>query len=296
MEFIQCNSGNYSAGRWQPIKYIVMHYTANNGDTARNNCDYYHNNGGIQASAHYFCDEYGVMQSVKESDTAWHCGAKSYWHPECRNSNSIGIEMCSRKHADGSYYIKPETVDNALALAKDIMQRYDIDADHVVRHYDVTGKHCPMPWVDDPQQWYDFKARLMADKGQADEEEEDVVRYKNIDEMPEWYRSEVQQLISAGALQGDSNGDLNISEDVVRGAIIGMRYTEAKNPHYHSVDEMPEYFREEAQELIDRGALLGDGKGDLNISEDALRSMIVCQRMIDEIKEWGELNGKKKQG
>lgn len=47
---------------------------------------------------------------------------------------------------------------------------------------------------------------------------------------------------------------------------------------------MPEYFRKEAQELIDRGALLGDGKGDLNISYDALRSMIVCQRMIDNVK------------
>ena len=47
---------------------------------------------------------------------------------------------------------------------------------------------------------------------------------------------------------------------------------------------MPEYFREEAQELIDRGALLGDANGDLNISYDALRSMIVCQRMVNKEK------------
>ena len=282
MEFIACNAANYHAGRTQPVRYIVMHYTANNGDTARNNCDYYHRVGGLQASAHYFVDEHGAMQSVRECDTAWHCGARAYWHPECRNGNSIGIEMCSRKRADGSYYIKPETVANAAALAKDIMQRYGIDTDHVLRHYDVTGKRCPMPWVDDPAQWTEFKEMLK--QNDNDEEDENMVKYKTIDDVPEWYRSEVQELMDAGALKGTGNGAIDISEDVVRGAIIGMRYVEAKNPHYHSIDDMPEYYRKEAQKLVDRGALRGVGGGDLNVSADALRSMIVCQRMIDENK------------
>lgn len=282
MEFIACNAANYHAGRTQPVRYIVMHYTANNGDTAKNNCDYYHRVGGLQASAHYFVDEHGAMQSVRECDTAWHCGARAYWHPECRNGNSIGIEMCSRKRADGSYYIKPETVANAAALAKDIMQRYGIDTDHVLRHYDVTGKRCPMPWVDDPAQWTEFKEMLK--QNDNDEEDENMVKYKTIDDVPEWYRSEVQELMDAGALKGTGNGAIDISEDVVRGAIIGMRYVEAKNPHYHSIDDMPEYYRKEAQKLVDRGALRGVGGGDLNVSADALRSMIVCQRMIDENK------------
>ena len=282
MEFIACNAANYHAGRTQPVRYIVMHYTANNGDTAKNNCDYYHRVGGLQASAHYFVDEHGAMQSVRECDTAWHCGARVYWHPECRNGNSIGIEMCSRKRADGSYYIKPETVANAAALAKDIMQRYGIDTDHVLRHYDVTGKRCPMPWVDDPAQWTEFKEMLK--QNDNDEEDENMVKYKTIDDVPEWYRSEVQELMDAGALKGTGNGAIDISEDVVRGAIIGMRYVEAKNPHYHSIDDMPEYYRKEAQKLVDRGALRGVGGGDLNVSADALRSMIVCQRMIDENK------------
>ena len=280
MKFIACNTDNYRAGRTQPVRYIVMHYTANNGDTARNNCDYYHRVGGLQASAHYFVDEHGAMQSVREGDTAWHCGARAYWHPECRNANSIGIEMCSRKRADGSYYIKPETVANAAALAREIMQRYGIDTEHVVRHYDVTGKRCPMPWVDDPAQWVAFKDMLTLGRTN-EEEDENMVKYKTIDDVPEWYRSEVQELMDAGALKGTGNGALDISEDVVRGAIIGMRYVEAKNPHYHSIDDMPEYYRKEAQKLVDRGALRGVGGGDLNVSADALRSIIVCQRMID---------------
>ena len=280
MEFVSCDPSNYRAGRTQPVRYIVLHYTAGNGDTARNNCDYYHRVGGLQASAHYFCDEYGAMQSVREGDTAWHCGARAYWHPECRNGNSIGIEMCSRKRADGSYYIKPETVANAAALAREIMQRYGIDTDHVLRHYDVTGKRCPMPWVDDPAQWAAFLAMLTPEHPN-EEEDENMVKYKTIDDVPEWYRSEVQELMDAGALKGTGNGAIDISEDVVRGAIIGMRYVEAKNPHYHSIDDMPEYYRKEAQKLVDRGALRGVGGDDLNVSEDALRSMIVCQRMMD---------------
>ena len=280
MEFVSCDPSNYRAGRTQPVRYIVMHYTANNGDTAKNNCDYYHRVGGLQASAHYFVDEHGAMQSVREGDTAWHCGARAYWHPECRNANSIGIEMCSRKRADGSYYILPETVANAATLAKDIMQRYGIDTDHVLRHYDVTGKRCPMPWVDDPAQWTAFLAMLTLGRTN-EEEDENMVKYKTIDDVPEWYRSEVQELMDAGALKGTGNGAIDISEDVVRGAIIGMRYAEARNPRYYSLDDVPTWAREETQKLIDRGALQGDGKHAINVTYDALQAMIVCQRMID---------------
>ena len=284
MEFIACNTANYRAGRTQPVRHIVMHYTANNGDTAKNNCDYYHRVGGLQASAHYFVDEHGVMQSVLEGDTAWHCGARAYWHPECRNANSIGIEVCSRKRADGSYYILPETVANAAALARDIMQRYGIDTDHVLRHYDVTGKRCPMPWVDDPAQWTAFLAMLTPEHPN-EEEEENMVKYKTIADVPEWYRSEVQELMDAGALKGTGNGVIDISEDVVRGAIIGMRYAEARNPRYYSIDDVPSWAREETQRLIDRGALQGDGKHELNVTYDALQAMIVCQRMVGNAKE-----------
>ena len=282
IEFVSCNLSNFRAGRTQPVRYIVMHYTANNGDTAKNNCDYYHRVGGLQASAHYFCDEHGAMQSVRECDTAWHCGARAYWHPECRNANSIGIEMCSRKRADGSYYIKPETVANAAALAREIMQRYGIDTDHVLRHYDVTGKRCPMPWVDDPAQWTAFKDMLTPKNTTTDEEDEDdMVRYNTIDDVPDWAQDTVRMLMDAGALQGDEHGCIDLSRDMIRGMVIGKRYADARSPRYATIDDVPGWAREETQRLIDRGALRGVGGDDLNVSEDALRSMIVCQRMID---------------
>lgn len=283
MRFIACNADNYRAGRTQPVRYIVMHYTANNGDTAKDNCDYYHRVGGLQASAHYFVDEHGVMQSVLESNTAWHCGAEAgrrYWHPECRNANSIGIEMCSRKRADGSYYIKPETVANAAALAKDIMQRYGIDSDHVLRHYDVTGKRCPMPWVDDPAQWVAFKDMLTLERTN-EEEEEDMTRYSKIEDVPDWAQDTVRALMDAGALQGDEHGCIDLSLDMVRGMVIGKRYADARSPRYATIDDVPSWAREETQRLIDRGVLLGDEHGNLNVTMDMLRTMIVCQRMMD---------------
>lgn len=224
MKFIACNTDNYRAGRTQPVQYIVMHYTANNGDTAKNNCDYYRRVGGLQASAHYFVDEHGVMQSVREDDTAWHCGARAYWHPECRNDNSIGIEMCSRKRADGSYYIKPETVANAAALAKDIMQRYGIDTDHVLRHYDVTGKRCPMPWVDDPAQWTAFKDMLTPKNTTTVEEDDDMAtRYNTVEELPAWAQAEAQRLVDRGAMLGDEHGNLDVTMDMLRTMIVCQR-------------------------------------------------------------------------
>lgn len=279
MEFIACNADNYRAGRTQPVRYIVMHYTANNGDTAKNNCDYYHRVGGLQASAHYFCDEHGAMQSVRECDTAWHCGARAYWHPECRNGNSIGIEMCSRKRADGSYYIKPETVANAAALAKGIMQRYGIDTEHVLRHYDVTGKRCPMPWVDDPAQWTEFKEILK--QNDNDEEDDDMVRYNTIEEVPSWAQATVRELVDAGALGGVGGGNLDLSMDMIRGLVVGTKYAAARNPRYETIDDVPDWAQAGVRCLVERGALAGTGGGKLDLSRDMLRTMIVCQRMID---------------
>lgn len=161
--FLQAAAGNYKPCRSQKIKYIVIHYTANNGDTALGNAKYFHNNKNIKASAHYFVDEKEIWQAVKESDTAYHCGGTSYVHKECRNTNAIGIEMCSRKDGSGRYYIKPETVQRAVELTRQLMAKYGIDSSHVLRHYDVTRKKCPEPFVRAPGEWVKFRQMIVED-------------------------------------------------------------------------------------------------------------------------------------
>lgn len=174
---IMCNAGNYSPGRSKPIKYIVIHYTSNNGDTARGNASYF-SSKILRASANYFVDENEIYLSVSEQDTAWHCGTTgTYKHTDCRNVNSLGVELCSRKDGAGKYFFTKETVDNAVDLVKELMTKYNVPIENVIRHYDVTGKNCPAPFVQDEKQWQAFKARL-------EEEEEMEIKYSEI-EMPD---------------------------------------------------------------------------------------------------------------
>ena len=164
MVFKQAHISNFKKGRSSAIKYIVIHYTANNGDTAKGNLNYFANNQNLSASAHYFVDENEVCRSVNDTDTAYHCGGKTYKHKSCRNSNSIGIELCSRKDSKGKYYFKDETINRAASLTKELMKKYNIPVENVIRHYDVTGKICPAPMVNDEKLWKEFLAMLSNEK------------------------------------------------------------------------------------------------------------------------------------
>ena len=165
---------NHNAGSVSRIKYIVIHYTGALGD-AKANCNYFAG-GNRNASAHYFVGYDGaIWQSVEDKNVAWHCGAKSYKHAECRNANSIGIEMCVRKKStasmgatDKDWYFEDATVEAAAELTRYLMDKYNVPASHVVRHYDVTGKICPNPYVYNTtaHTWDEFK-RLISDTASA---------------------------------------------------------------------------------------------------------------------------------
>jgi len=210
------DSSNYTRGRTESVKYIVIHYTANNGDTARGNCNYFAT-GGRNASAHYFVDESSVYQSVLDSNTAWSVGAKRYIHNDCRNKNSISVEMCSRKDASGRYYIKSDTVLNTIELVKFLMCMYSVPIENVLRHYDVTGKNCPEPFVRDLSSWVSFKDKLCAKK----EDEEMIEKFNTINEVPNYAKATIEKLINKGAF-ADVN-KLNLSEDMLRVFVINDR-------------------------------------------------------------------------
>ncbi len=166
---------NFNTLKNKVNRYIVIYFTANNGDTALGNCKYFQS-VNRDASVHYFVDETSIYQCVKDSDVAWHCGAATYKHPYCRNSNSVGIELCSRK--SNNYYFKDETVTNAVWLIKQLMVKYSIPIENVIRHYDVTGKICPEPFVRDAKAWQNFKARLKA--AEIKMEDNEVVETINV--------------------------------------------------------------------------------------------------------------------
>lgn len=204
--FKQSNRGNFRAGRTAPVRYIVVHYTANKGDTAKNNADYFARTT-TKSSAHYFVDEKEVWQSVLDEDTAYHCGAKTYKHPLCRNRNSIGVEMCL---LDKSGNIRPGTIDTALSVVQQLMAAYGIPSDRVLRHYDVTGKNCPRPMVENPQLWEDFKKELEGVDTMLDYPEWALKTYHWYDDMPEWARASVQKAVKKGIVSVNEDNSVTV--------------------------------------------------------------------------------------
>lgn len=157
------NVNNYGDARsLNSIKYIVIHYTANDGDTSMNNANYFKNNR-VDASAHYFVDSDSITRSVPDDFVAWHCGATNYKHHECRNANSIGIEICDDVK-NGIIYPSDKTIKNTIELVEWLMKKYNIPKVNVIRHYDVTGKLCPAYWcgtIDKEKKWQtEFKDKL----------------------------------------------------------------------------------------------------------------------------------------
>lgn len=159
------NRRNYGSKRSTSlIKYLVYHYTANDGDTDEANAKYFHNNV-VKASAHRFVDDDSVTISVPDNYVAWHCGgglqgSKGHtYYKKCTNTNSIGIEMCDTKR-NGKYEVTPKTRSNAIALGKEIVKKYGIKKENVIRHYDVTGKNCPAYFVKDEEAWIKFRNEI----------------------------------------------------------------------------------------------------------------------------------------
>lgn len=159
---------NYGSARsTSKILYLIIHYTANDGDTDESNARYFRNKV-VKASAHYFIDDDSVTQSVPDNYVAYAVGGSKY--PNCKstgggsmykkitNTNSISVEMCDTIK-NGRHDVSEKTVANTIAFCKVLMKKYNIPISRVYRHFDVTGKQCPAYYVN-AKAWSDFKIRL----------------------------------------------------------------------------------------------------------------------------------------
>ena len=169
---------NYGMKRGGAIEWLVMHYTANDGDSDTSNGKYFQQPLNPVASAHFFVDDDSITISVPEDYVAFHCGAYHYTHPFCRNYNSIGIEMCDSKR-DGRVMATEQTIQNAAELAAALCEKYGLPVSHIIRHYDVTGKLCPKYWVDDPEGIVRFR-KLVKEAGEMVETSRMIVDGKEV--------------------------------------------------------------------------------------------------------------------
>ena len=212
------NSGNYGGSRnASQIRYLVYHYTGNDGDRAANNAKYFQNNI-VKASAHYFVDDTTVWRSVPDLKVAWSVGGSKYANADktgggtmygvITNTNSLSIEMCDTIR-NGVYQASEATLANAAALGRELMEKYHIPIENVYRHFDVTGKHCPSYLVN-AQKWAEFKKRL---------------EVKIMDNTPSPAHKEgVEWAIANGILTGNSEEDLMLSQPVTRQQMCTMLY------------------------------------------------------------------------
>ena len=136
------------------IKKIVVHYLGNPETTAQENRDYFESLKNLQdtyMSANYVVGMDGeIIQCVPDGEVAWASNRANYY--------SISIENC---HHDESGKFTDATYWSDVHLVAYLSERYDIDRDDIIRHYDVTGKDCPKWYVDHPDDWEQFKDDVM---------------------------------------------------------------------------------------------------------------------------------------
>lgn len=226
--YVGCHPKNCGGTRKkEDIRFLVYHYTGNDGDRGMNNAIYYRDNV-VQASAHYFVDDNSITQSVGDLTVAYAVGGNKYascaktgggkLYGICTNANSISIEMCDTER-NGVYDVTETTKQNALALGRLLMQRYNIPIERVVRHFDVTGKLCPH-YLTDKKARAAFKAQLV-----EEETEDNMPRFNSIEEIEKaagWAAPTIKKLIAMNALRGDGRG-LDLSYDMLRILVINDR-------------------------------------------------------------------------
>lgn len=218
------NRGNYGASRsLSKIKYIVIHYTGNDGDTDEGNGNYFKNNV-VEVSAHYFVDDDSVTQSVPDNYVAWSVGGSRYsnykstggakYYGVVNNTNSISVEICD-DIKNGSIYPSTATINNAVALVKSLMKKYNIPVENVIRHFDVTGKLCPAYWVDNDKWLKEFRNKLTgvsANKSTVKNSTEETYKMKTIKKGSTGKTVRVWQVI-LGFSGDDVDGDFGAKTD-----------------------------------------------------------------------------------
>ncbi|MDO4516129.1 MAG: peptidoglycan recognition family protein [Bacillota bacterium] len=138
-------SGGRRLEKLEGVEDIAIHYVGNPGSTAQQNHDFF-DQPETEVSAHFLVGLDGeVIQCLPMDERSAATNE--------RNIDTISIEVC---HPDASGQFTQATYDSLVKLTAWLCDYCDIGRDHVIRHYDVTGKLCPLYFVDHPEAWEQF--------------------------------------------------------------------------------------------------------------------------------------------
>ena len=130
----------------ESIQNIVIHYVGNPGTTAQQNRDYYASRSS-EVSSHFVIGLKGeIIQCIPLHEKS---SASNH-----RNKDTISIEVC---HPDESGKFTDETYDSLVKLTVWLCEVCGLDSSDIIRHYDITGKQCPLYFVTHEDAWELFK-------------------------------------------------------------------------------------------------------------------------------------------
>ena len=150
VELLTVNPYSRPGTALEKVNGIVIHYTANPGATAIANRNYFENlkdTHTTKASSHFVVGLEGeIVQCIPTAEIAYASND--------RNSDTISIECCY-KNEDGSF--EQATYDSVIKLTAWLCAKFGLTSENVIRHYDVTGKLCPLYYVEHEEAWTQFK-------------------------------------------------------------------------------------------------------------------------------------------
>ncbi len=159
------------------VTKIAVHYVGGAGSTAKNTRDYFqslkdqipdstgkwwlNSDGSYRTfkgqrvgirfvSSHFVVGLEGeVIQCIPLNEYSY-CTNQA-------NGYSISIETC---HPDTSGKFNAATEKSLIELTAWLCQKFGLTEKDVIRHYDVTGKLCPLYYVTHPEAWDNFRAEV----------------------------------------------------------------------------------------------------------------------------------------
>lgn len=260
---------------------------------------------GQSVCVHAFVQRDGtVYQTLPWTVQAWHCGGSA-------NSTHIGIEMtepasivytghgaewrdlnptATEAHVRGTYAA-------AVPLFAQLCAQFGLDplADGVIiSHAEGRMRGVASPHADPAHLWNAFgltmdmfrrdvyNAMHSIDNNDNDEEE-DVMRYNSINEVPDWARGTIKAMMDEGLIAGTGGGNLDLSTDMLRLFYVMKRMADANHKTYGrvvdgKVTDVPDWALDSLQALVDDGTLAGTGDGNLALSMDMMRTLVIMYR------------------
>jgi N-acetylmuramoyl-L-alanine amidase CwlA len=156
-EYLTPNPYSRPQTRLHRINGVVVHYTANPGSSAENNRSYFEGLATTRetsASSHYIIGLEGeIIQCIPLTEISYASNS--------RNDDTISIECC---HPDKTGKFNDATYDSLVSLTAALCREFDLKKKDIIRHYDVTGKLCPLYYVEHEAAWDKFKDDVMKEK------------------------------------------------------------------------------------------------------------------------------------